>query len=181
MVLDLIEEIGAFVKSENPFFDNYGVNAIKTADERIIQFSDNSDKKQIGIDDCYGNYFYIRFDPNITFSEPQRRFSSCEAKFQAIAKCRIVALSFTNLVSSDKLTDAIIRSLKKYSSINLFARPKIVLRKQNFNYSDVFNEEAAQRLTSGFEFTAIYIDFDLVYFQDSNNCEPCNIDKEFEC
>lgn len=181
MVIDLINEIGAFVKSENPFFDNYGVNAIKTADNRIIQFTDNHEKKYIGIDDCYGNYFYIRFDPNITFTEPQRRISSCEGKFLATAKCRLVALSFTNVVSSDKLTDALIRSLKQFASANVFARPRIILRKQNFNYSDVFNEEAAQRLTTGVEFTAIYIDFDLVFYQDSNNCEPCNIDIVREC
>lgn len=181
MVLNLIQEIGDYIKNQIPFFDNYGVNAIKTADNRIINFTDNQEKKQIGIDDCYGNYFYIRFDPNITFAEPQRRFSSCEAKFQATAKCRIVALSFTNVVSSDKLTDMLIRNLKSFSSTNVFARPKIILRKQNFNYSDVFNEEAAQRLTSGVEFTAIYIDFDILYYQDSNNCEPCNIDIEKEC
>lgn len=181
MVLDLIEEIGSYIKVQNPFFDNYAINGIKTADGRVVQFSDNTDKKYIGIQDCEGNYFYIRFNPNIAFQDTARRISSCTPPFEATANCRLVALSFSNVASSDKLTDMLIRGLKSFSSVNKIARPKIKLKKQNFNYIDVLSEEVTQAIDSGMEFTGIYIDFDLIWNQDSNNCEPCEIDIKHEC
>jgi hypothetical protein len=181
MVLDLIKEIGDYIKAENPFFDNYAINGVKTSDGRVIQFTDNRDKKYIGITDCEGNYFYIRFDPNITFSEPARRLTSCQKTFNATAKCRIVALSFSNVVSSDKLTDRLIRGLKEFKSTNVMARPQIVLTKQNFHYIDVFKEEVRERISEGMEFTGVYIDFDLIWGQDDAICLPCELDIEREC
>lgn len=181
MVLNLIKEIGDYLKVNIAFFDNYSVNGIQLKDGRVIQFTDNTEKKYIGISDCEGNYFYIRFDPNIAFQEPGRKLTSCAPSFIAIAKCRLVALSFTGEVSSDKLCDSLIRNLRNFKSINLIAKPKINLKKQNFNYIDVLTEEAQQAITSGTEFSGMYIDFELSWFQDDNNCEPCELDIEREC
>ena len=181
MVLELLEEIGDYIKAANPFFDNFAVNGIKLSDGRVVQFSDNPEKKYIGISDCEGNYFYLRFNPKITFQEKERRISSCSPPFQGVADCRIVALSFSNIVSSDKLTDKLIRDLKTFTSINKIARPVIKLTAQNFNYIDVFKEEVKEAINSGMEFTGVYIDFKLIWNQDSNNCEPCDLDIVREC
>lgn len=181
MITALLNELGDYVKAQIPYFDNFGVNGIKLPSGQVIQFSDNQEKKYIGINDCEGNYFYIRFDPNITFREPNRRITSCQKAFEATAKCRLVALSFKNDVSSDKLSDQIIRALKSFNSINVIAKPSILLKKQNFNYIDVLTEEATGALQSGLEFTGIYIDFEFNWKQDDNNCEPCKIEIEREC
>jgi hypothetical protein len=182
MVLNLIQEIGDYLKANIPFFDNYEVNGIKLNNTgQVIRFTDSTEKKYIGLTDCEGNYFYIRFNPNITFKEPERRVTSCQKAYLATAQCRIVALSFNGEVSSDKLSDQIIRNLRAFSSVNLLARPSILLKKQNFNYIDVLTEEAAGAISTGLEFTGIYIDFDLTWQQDDNNCEPCAIDIVREC
>lgn len=182
MVLTLIQELGDYLKANIPFFDNYGVNGIKLNNTgQVIQFTDNTEKKYIGITDCEGNYFYIRFNPKIAFKEPDRRLTSCQKNYLATAQCRIVALSFTNEVSSDKLSDQIIRTIRAFSSTNKLARPSILLKQQNFNYIDVLTEEATGAISSGMEFTGIYIDFDLTWQQDENCVEPCDLDIVREC
>lgn len=181
MVLTLIQEIGDYLKANIPFFDNYEVNGIRLNNSgQVIKFTDNNEKKYIGLTDCEGDYFYIRFNPNITFKEPNRRITSCQGAFLATAQCRIVALSFKNEVSADKLCDQIIRNLKNFQSTNVIARPQIILKKQNFHYVDVLTEEASGAIETGLEFTGIYIDFDLTWQQDDNNCEPCDINRQEE-
>lgn len=183
MVLNLITELGDYLKANIPFFDNYEVNGIKLNNTgQVIRFTDNTEKKYIGITDCEGNYFYIRFNPNITFKEPNRRITSCQKAYLATAQCRIVALSFSNQISSDKFSDEIIRKMRAFTSADKIARPTIFLKKQNFNYIDVLTEEATGAISSGLEFTGIYIDFDLTWQQDDNNCPvECNFEIEREC
>lgn len=172
MVLELTKLIGDYIAVENGVFDNYGVNAIKTGDGRVINFTNIKEKQYLGIDDTKGNYFYILINPTITIGEPERQISSCYKAHEATAKCRLVAMSFDGTLTGDWLSNRIIRNLQDVVFTGV-TRAKVNIKATNFNYVDVLKEEVRESIDSGTEFVGMYVDFDLVYQQNTNSCDAC--------
>lgn len=175
MAIELIQEIGDQIKSKNSFFDTYGVNGIQLPSGQVIKFSDNKEKKYIGIDDCSGNTFYIRFNPSISYTANERIFTSCQSPFNALVSCRLVAFSFdnNNRISSDKLMKKLIHDLKNISW-NDITKPQIIIKKSNLSYYENFTEETKQVIVEQ-EFVCISIDFDIKYFVAEVTCDPCDV------
>jgi len=172
MVLELVQKIGDYVITENSFFDNYGVNAIKSADGRVISFNDKNEKQYLGIDDTKGNYFYILVNPLIGLEEPNRRISSNYVAHIATAKCRLVAVSFTGKLEGDWLADRLIRNFQDIVFTGN-SKAKINLKQTNYNYVDVLKEEVREQIDSGTNFTGVYLDFELSWTQSTNSCIDC--------
>lgn len=181
MALELIQQIGDQIKAANDFFATFNVNAIQLPSGQVIKFTDNKEKKYIGIEDCSGNTFYIRFNPAVTYTANERRLSSCQDSFNALVACRLVAFSFDNnkRIDSNKLLNKLLHDLKNIS-FNTISKPQIIITKSNLSYYENFTEETKQQVIAQ-EFTCISIDFNIKYFMAQSTCEPCDVYFEPEC
>jgi hypothetical protein len=183
MALRIIDYIGNTINNENKFFASYKTNGVQLPSGEVIGFSDKGDKEFIGAGDNLGTAFYIRFNPQISFSA-ERRISSIRAQNSAVKQCRLVAFTWDKM-SSEWLMAKLISDLKKvnFSNYAYSRRPSIVVKKSNHNYTDNIQEEYKKELKEiSQEFICISIDFELKYYQEECDCEEepltCNYDSQ---
>lgn len=176
MVLALLRILGDWVKAENPYFDTHAVNAIKLPNGTVINFTNNQEKQFLGISDCEGSSFYLRFDPVIEYEENPRKMSSCDPSFIGVAKCKLVAWSFDGRqpLDSDKVIKKLVNDLQTYP----FGRTKVLIKKSNHSFRDVFKEETLKEPPT--EFMCVSVDFNLRYYTE-NVCEDCDVFYIPEC
>jgi hypothetical protein len=172
MALEFIKVIGEQIKEANKFFDTFGVNAIQLPSGQVIKFTVEKEKQYIGIADCTGNTFYIRFAPQINYGTNDRKLRSCENNQSAVVNCKLVAFSFEERkkLDTEKVHDKLLHDLKKINWMDFKNTPQITIRKSNFNYLDNFSAETKQTVAAQ-EFMCISIDFDLKYLVNLASCD----------
>lgn len=169
----IVDYIAEYLKLRNPVFDFFGVNGIQLPAGEIIEFRDGLEKKFIGIGDNFGTAAYIRFNPQITHNQTDRRLSSSRSG-SYLKTCRLVAYTFKNEFTSEEMMQKLVTDLKAVPFIGYQRRPQIIIRKSSHSYYDICKEELKKNPVT--EFVCISVDFDLRYFEDT--CSDCDFNPD---
>ena len=73
---EVLDYIGEYIKDNNPYLNSFTVNGIQLPSGEVIKFTDNTEKSYIGVADNVGTHGYIRYNPQITHNQNERRLSS---------------------------------------------------------------------------------------------------------
>lgn len=172
----IVEYIKDYLVLKNPVLDKFFINGIQKPSGEIIEFSDNNEKRFIGIGDDFGTAAYIRFDPKINHNTPDRRLSSSRSGTYN-KRCRLVAYTFKSEFDSEDFCQKIVTDLKQTPFLGFKQRPQITIRQSNHAYQDIIVDELRKQPEQiGAGFRCIAIDFDLRYYADT--CSDCEFNPD---
>jgi hypothetical protein len=181
MASTLLDYIGEFIKNNNAFLDSFRVNGVQLPNGEVVEFTDGTEKRFIGISDNFGTAGYIRYNPQINYQQNSRRISSARSGAY-IKNCRLVAFSWNPEIGSETLMGKMVNDLKSIPFTTAKRKPTVTIRRSNHNYIDIFTEESLKEMkdSGGSQFTCISIDFDLTYYEgECEICEPNDPDLKY--
>lgn len=171
-MVSLLEYIGNTINNLNTGFNSYKSNGVQLPSGEVIEFTDQKEKQFIGIGDCYGEAFYIRSNPQITYLS-EKRLTSTQTTSSAVKVCRLVAYSWKEK-NSESMMNKLTTDLKaiRFNNFPRNTRPQITIKRSNHNYMDNVKEELKKELKDvPAEFVCVSIDFELKYYPAVCECE----------
>lgn len=177
MVIDLLNFIGDEIRAANPYFDKHTSIAFQYQDGRVYKFSTSDEKKFCGLSDADGIGFYIKINPDITFSQ-SRQITSAKQSSIGTIQCTLVAYQINSDINVINWQQKMLESLK---SINLTDYPgdlkrlKIEVQKVNLSPEQIFKEETGKVFEQDNSLKAISVNYNLIFVSNKYNCSECNI------
>jgi hypothetical protein len=183
-MINIIKHICESVYNSNLNWDEYLYLGKKDKKGRVFGKSDPSmrDYDYIGLTDKRGNYFYIRHkdDEQIGYTEAQR-FGSCINPVQATAQCRLVAV-IKNYPDKYNLNKNLVNELsnvdfQSYVGDELKIRVEVTASMLN-PFTVISEESNGKEKPFDHSLTIMYVDFNLIWIEELNNCQNLNCGSE---
>jgi hypothetical protein len=103
-----------FLLDKNRFFDQGLANVYLDEITGLIYQGDGSEKFAVGIDDQFGNYFYIRTDADIRYSQSRPQVTDSSMALDETVKCYLVAV--VDQARPKELVQCLLNSIVRYGN-----------------------------------------------------------------
>lgn len=177
MVIDLLNFIGDEVRSMNPYFDKHTSIAFQYENGKVYKFSVSDEKEFCGLSDADGIGFYIKINPDITFSQG-RQITSTKQVSTGTIQCNLIAYQINSDINIINWQQKILESLKSINLSNYagdLKHLKIEIQKVNLSPEQIFKEETGKNFEQDNSLKAISVNYNLIFVSNKYNCSECNI------
>ncbi|WP_346318178.1 hypothetical protein [Chitinophaga sp. YIM B06452] len=114
MTTEDLTKLKDFLMDKLRFFNQGFANVYLDELTGLIYQGDSFEKFAVGINDSFGNYFYIRTEANIDYSESRPQVTDSSASVDEALRCYLVAV--VDKAQPKELVQAILNALLQYGS-----------------------------------------------------------------
>lgn len=169
-----------FVLENNQYFNLGFANVYLDDLTGLIYQGESFEKFAIGINDTFGNYFYLRTDPDIRYVDTRIQLSDNKRTIDEIVHCYLVAI--VENAKPKELVQCLLDTLLKYGNERIRPVRSIYIReaavaKELKKLSKEHINQVLQNLGTR-QVAIIEFDFITTYSPISTSClpNPCNTD-----
>lgn len=161
-----------FILNRAGVFCSGFANVILDESTGLIVRGDGFEKQAIGIDDRFGNYFYIRNEPEIRYTDARSQFSDSRRSVDETVKCYLVAVVDNALPK--ELIQILLDSLLVYGDKRIRPIKAISTREAAVakELAKIPKEDLQSVLQHLYDWQVVSIEFDFVTTWNAGQCLP---------
>lgn len=166
------------ILDKNKYFNQGFANVYQDATTGLIYQGDSSEKFAVGIDDTFGNYFYLRTDPEIRYNDSRPQLRDSKPSLDENVRSYLVAV--VDDARPKDLVQCLLDTLLKYSNERIRPVRAIYIREAAIakELSKLVKEDVEYALQNLGERQVIIIEFEFNtrFSPLPDNCiiNPCN-------
>ncbi|PUZ25016.1 hypothetical protein DCC81_11930 [Chitinophaga parva] len=161
-----------FILNRAGVFCSGFANVILDESTGLIVRGDGFEKQAIGIDDRYGNYFYIRNEPEIRYTDARSQISDTRRSVDETVKCYLVAI--VENAMPKELIQILLDSLLQYGDKRIRPIKSISTREAAVakEFAKIPKEDLQNALQHLYNRQVVIIEFDFVTTWNAGECLP---------